>query len=202
MKPTRFIGECTLGYRGSEALVASAGWICGQWGERKDNLKLWRGRSPKTAVGGSDWSQLGHRVQLDCSIDWPLVSGMKKTCWHCCYVTNLQSQVVLRGGLTPTGFRFLMFVNYSGATESSLSGATREIDKTTTLTTQRKQFLSSLNVSISPPAVCWFGKIDWTHNWSISMGSKISEGSERRRKRMGKQLVGYTIAEIKSRIPA
>jgi len=31
---------------------------------------------------------------------------------------------------------------------------------------------------------------------------KISEDSGGRRKRMGKQLVGFTIAEIKARIPA
>ena len=52
--------------------------------------------------------QLGHRCK--CAIDWPLISGKFRPCWSCCYVTDLQSKVVLRDGLTPTEFRFLMFV--------------------------------------------------------------------------------------------
>jgi len=31
-----------------------------------------------------DWSQLGHRGQLNCSIERPLISGKFRSCWHCC----------------------------------------------------------------------------------------------------------------------
>ena len=95
-----------------------------------------------------------HRGQLNCALDWQLFTGMKKPLRTVAKCHTCARQVVLRGGLTQAGFRCLMFVNYSGATERSLSSATRETDKTTTLTTQRKHVRSSLNVSISPPADC------------------------------------------------
>ena len=41
-------------------------------------MKSWCVGDSEAVVVCVDRSQLGHREQLNCSIDWPLVSGMKK----------------------------------------------------------------------------------------------------------------------------
>ena len=43
--------------------------------------------------------------------------------------------------------------------QKHLFNTTRETDKTTTQTNQRKHFRSQSNVSISPHANCWFAKL-------------------------------------------
>ena len=47
-----------------------------------------------------------HRGQLNCALDWQLFTGMKKPLRTVATCHTCARQVVLRGGLTPAGFRF------------------------------------------------------------------------------------------------
>ena len=55
-------------------------------------------------------SQLVEHGQLNLTIDWPLVPNMKKPAGTFFKSYTCTRQVVLRGGLTPAGFRFDSFI--------------------------------------------------------------------------------------------
>ena len=194
--------KCIVGLRESEDIWASASGICVQWGESRDEVKLWCNGYSETAVVCGDWSQLGHPEQLNCAIDWPLLSGMKKTCGHCCYVTYLHQACSAQRWLDPSWIQMLDVCELQWCNrKKSLQGHQR--DRQDNDTDYPKKTVSIFIERFHIASCCLLIRQNWLNpQMQYINRDKISEDSGGRRKRMGKQLVGFTIAEIKARIPA
>ena len=185
-----------------EVIRASASGVYCQWGKGKDRLKTWCVGDSEGAIVCGDWSQLGHRGQLNCAIDCPLNWAKFWPCWPCCYVTGLLKAGSAQRWLDPNWIQILDVCELQWCNRKK-SLQNNQWDRQDNGTNYPQKTVS-IFIERFHIASCWLlirqnrlnPQLQYI-NGRKDLGGQLGDGKADL-EWIVRQLVGYTIAEIKS----